>query len=92
MKHVSKSSQKGLLYMHAFESARQNKTTSLHDIYTTCSSAKKRAFYLCEKIRKEENSTSLGYIISHNCNFFSYAFETSKGLRILTAYNSFIIY
>lgn len=91
MKHISKNSQKGLQFLHAFEISRQNHVTSLQDVYASCSSAKKRALFLCEKKRQEENATSLGYIISHTCNFFTYAFLTAEGLRVETAYNSYII-
>lgn len=92
MKHISKNSQKGIQYLHAFNVAKQKEINSLHRVYAKCSTDKIRAFYRCEKKRQTENATSDGYIITHNANFFSYAFTTPEGLRIETAHNSYIIY
>ena len=86
MKHISKNSQKGLQYLHAFEIAQQP-----YKVYASFSTFKARAFRECENMRLNENAISMGYIISHNSNYFTYAFETSEGLRIETACNSYII-
>lgn len=91
MKHISKNSQKGLQYLHAFEIAQQKNIDNLYKVYGTFSTFKARAFRDCENMRVNENATSMGYIISHNSNFFSYAFETLEGLRVETACNSYII-
>ena len=92
MKHISKNSQKGMNYLHSFEIAKAKNIDCLEKVYGTYSTAKAHAFYLCERQRIKENATSDGYIIGSNCNVFTYAFETSEGLRIETAYNSYIIY
>ena len=91
MKHISKNSQKGLNYLHSFEVARAKNINCLEKVYGRYSNAKARAFYLCDLQRIKENATSDGYIIGSNCNVFTYAFETSEGLRIETACNSYII-
>ena len=91
MKHISKNSQKGMNYLHSFEIAKANNINSLDKVYGRYSNEKARAFYLCDLQRIEENATSDGYIIGANSSFFTYAFETSEGLRVETAYNSFII-
>ena len=91
MKHISKNSQKGIQYLHSFELAQEKNIDNLYKVYTTFSTFKERAFRECEERRRNENATSMGYIISHNSNFFTYAFKTSEGLRVETAYNSFII-
>lgn len=92
MKHISKTSQKGMNYLHSFEIAKANNVNCLEKVYGRYSTAKARAFYLCDLQRIKENATSDGYIIGSNCNVFTYAFETSEGLRIETACNSYIIY
>lgn len=91
MKHISKNSQKGISYLHSFDVAKAKNINSLVKVYGRYSDAKARAFYLCNLQRIKENATSDGYIISSNCNVFTYAFETSDGLRIETACNSYII-
>ena len=92
MKHISKNSQKGIQYLHSFEVAKANNINSLDKVYGRYSNEKARAFYLCDLQRIKENATSDGYIIGSNCMQFTYAFETSEGLRVETACNSFIIY
>lgn len=91
MKHISKNSQKGLQYLHAFEIAQQKNLDNLYKVYASFSTFKARAFRECENIRLNENAKSMGYIISHNSNYFTYAFKTSEGLRVETACNSYII-
>lgn len=91
MKQISKNSQKGLQYLHAFEIAQQKNLDNLYKVYTTFSTSKARAFRDCEERRRNENATSMGYIIGANSSFFTYAFKTSEGLRVETAYNSYII-
>ena len=91
MKHISKNSQKGMNYLHSFELAKAKNINCLEKVYGRYSNAKARAFYLCDLQRIKENATSDGYIIGSNCNVFTYAFETSEGLRIETACNSYII-
>ena len=92
MKHISKNSQKGIHYLHSFEVAKANNVNSLDKVYGRYSNEKARAFFHCELQRIKENATSDGYIIGSNCNVVTYAFETPEGLRVETAYNSFIIY
>ena len=92
MKHISKNSQKGINYLHSFEVAKAKNINCLDKVYGRYSNAKARAFYLCDLQRIKENATSDGYIIGSNCNVFTYAFETSEGLRIETPCNSYIIY
>lgn len=92
MKHISKNSQKGMHYLHSFEVAKEKDINSLEKVYGRYSNEKARAFYLCNIQRIKENATSDGYIIGSNCNVFTYAFETSEGLRVETACNSYIIY
>ena len=91
MKHISKNSQKGMNYLHSFEVAKANNIDNLYKVYSSFSTFKERAFRECENMRLNENAISMGYIISHNSNYFTYAFETSEGLRIETACNSYII-
>lgn len=91
MKHISKNSQKGMNYLHSFEVAKTNNINSLNKVYGQYSTAKARAFYLCNIQRINENATSDGFIISSNSNVFTYAFETLEGLRVETACNSYII-
>lgn len=92
MKHISKNSQKGINYLHSFEIAKANNINCLEKVYGRYSNEKARAFYLCDLQRINEKATSDGYIIGSNCNVFTYAFETSEGLRVETACNSYIIY
>ena len=91
MKQISKNSQKGLQYLHAFELAQEKNINCLEKVYGRFSTSKACAFMDCEERRRNENATSAGYIIGANSSFFTYAFKTSEGLRVETAYNSFII-
>lgn len=92
MKHISKNSQKGMHYLHSFEVARAKDIDCLEKVYGRFSTSKACAFMDCKERRRNENAISAGYIIGSNCNVFTYAFETLEGLRIETAYNSYIIY
>lgn len=92
MKHISKNSQKGMHYLHSFDVAKAKGINCLEKVYGRYSNEKARAFFRCDLQRIKENAISEGYIIGANCNVFTYAFETSEGLRIETAYNSYIIY
>ena len=92
MKHISKNSQKGMNYLHSVKVAKAKDIDCLEIVYETYSTAKAHAFYLCDLQRIKENAISDGYIIGSNCMQFTYAFETSDGLRIETACNSYIIY
>lgn len=92
MKHISKNSQKGMNYLHSFEIARAKNIDCLEKVYGRFSSSKACAFMDCEERRRNENATSAGYIIGSNCSVFTYAFETTEGLRVETACNSYIIY
>ena len=91
MKHISKNSQKGINYLHSFEIARAKNIDCLEKVYGRYSTAKGYAFYQCEKTRQNEGGQP-GYIIGANSSVFTYAFETSEGLRVETACNSYIIY
>ncbi len=92
MKHISKNSKKGLQYLHAFKIAKNYNVNSLYKVYKNCSAAKYRAFENCETKRRQENALTDGYILGANCMQFTYAFETTEGLRVETACNSYIIY
>ena len=91
MIHISKNSQKGMNYLHSFEVAKSKDINTLEKVYGRYSTAKARAYMYCEKTRLNENATSAGYIIGSNCMQFTYAFETSEGLRVETACNTYII-
>lgn len=91
MKHVSKNSQKGMHYLHSFEVAKAKNIDCLEKVYGRFSTSKACAFMDCEERRLNENATSDGYIIGSNSMQFTYAFETSEGLRVETACNSYII-
>lgn len=92
MLRISKTSQKGMNYLHSFEIAKANNVNCLEKVYGRYSTAKARAFMDCEERRRNEKAISAGYIIGANCNVFTYAFETAEGLRVETACNSYIIY
>lgn len=91
MKHISKNSQKGMSYLHSFDVAVANNVNCLEKVYGRFSASKAYAFIDCEKRRLNENATSAGYIIGANSSVFTYAFETSEGLRVETVCNSYII-
>ena len=92
MKRISKNSQKGMNYLHSFEVAKAENIDCLEKVYGRFSTSKAYAFMHCEERRRNENAITPGYIIGANSSFFTYAFETSEGLRVETACNSFIIY
>lgn len=49
--------------------------TSLDDVYSSYSSAKMNAWIYCEKLAKQFSAVSSLYIIGHNSQTFSVAFE-----------------
>lgn len=92
MKHISKNSQKGMNYLHSFEVAKAKDIDRLEKVYTHFSNYKCAAFRACEQKRLlDDNAISLGYIISSNSNYFTYAYMSKRGLCVETYCNSYII-
>lgn len=87
MTRVKASSKKG---QQLLARARYIKGRCLADVYTTCSRAKQEAYDLCALQCTHENGENF-HICSHNSNFFSVAWEVENGVRMETAYNSFLI-
>ena len=92
MKHISKNSQKGMNYLHSFEVAKSKDIDRLEKVYTHFSNYKYAAFRAYEQKRLlDDNAISLGYIISSNSNYFTYAYMTKYGLCVETYCNSYIV-
>ena len=92
MKHISKNSQKGMNYLHSFDVAKAKNINCLEKVYTHFSNYKCAAFRACEQKRLlDDNAISLGYIISSNSNYFTYAYMTKYGLCVETYCNSYIV-
>lgn len=87
MTTIKLSTKKG---MTMFEKALNNQGTELHEIYKSYSTAKAQALEHCKALCYKENGYNFR-IISHNSMTFSVAWETEKGTRIETAYNSYLI-
>lgn len=70
--------------------ANNNEGVELYQIYSSYSTAKAKALEYCKALCYKENGYNFR-IISHNSQTFSVAWETEKGTRIETAYNSYLI-
>ena len=87
MTTIKSTTKKGMAML---ENARAYQGTELREIYSSYSTAKAQALEHCKELCNNENGNNFR-IISHNCNTFSVAWETEKGTRIETAYNSYLI-
>ena len=87
MKTIRKNSKKGQYYVRIYERA---EAQSVKEFYKKPSSSKIQADYECQQQCQAENGERYR-IISGNCFNFTAAWHTSKGLRVETANNSFII-
>lgn len=87
METIKPTTKTGRRYLDMYN--RANRET-LFQAYKTPSTDKTRADYQCRQQMAQEEGH--GYrIISYNCNFFSVAWRTAKGLRVETAYRSILV-
>ena len=87
MKTISENSRMGQRYIYLYERA---KARSVREFYKNPSNRKIEACNKCQWQCQAEQG--LRYrIIGGNCFYFTAAWHTSEGLRVETAYNSFII-
>lgn len=87
MKTIRKNSKRGQYYMYMYE---RTKAQSVEEYYKKPSSSKIQADSECRRQCQAENGERYR-ILSGNCFSFTAAWRTSKGLRVETASNSFII-
>lgn len=71
-------------------SARYNKGRDLSDVYKSWSYKKENAMKNCREMLVEEDGSDFR-IFASNCDTFSVAWNSPKGVRIETAYNSYLI-
>lgn len=72
------------------ESAKNYQGYYLQDVYSNYSHAKAKAWNYCFEQYIKDNGTNF-HICSHNSQTFTVAWETDEGMRIETAYNSYLI-
>ena len=72
------------------ESAKRYEGYNLRDVYSSYSYAKRNAWEWCYNQYIKDNGTNF-HICSHNSQTFTVAWETDEGVRIETAYNSYLI-
>ena len=88
MKRIKKTSKIGVWYLHRYENA---KATSVAQLYKRPSSAKLEAEKKCLLLMTQEHGG--GYrVLGGNIFCFTVAWKTADGLRVETAYNSYLIY
>lgn len=87
MKTIKSTTQRGENFVNAYN--RSNYFT-LNQAYKSYSTAKARAEHDCIERMKRENGRGFR-ILGTNCNYFTCGWMTDKGLRIETAYNSYLI-
>ena len=75
----------GFVYAH-----KMSQFSTIYEAYGRPSSAKCSAFRRCVDMCKKENGRDLK-ITGAGCHFFSVAWLTDEGLRVETAYNSYLI-
>lgn len=87
MKTINANTIKGQNLINAYNRARHS---YLYEVYGSYSTSKAVAERDC--IRKYLDEGGEGYrLISHNCNFFSVAWRVAEGLRVETAYGSYLV-
>lgn len=84
---IKKETKKG---QNMVESAKRYAGYYLQDVYGSYSQAKKSAWDWCYERYLEENGKNF-HITGCNRMQFTVAWETAEGLRIETAYNSYLI-
>ena len=87
MKTISKNSKLGRYYLYAYE---HSTTCSLFDVYKKPSDRKIRANKNCQLRCAAEKGDNYK-IITASIFTFTVAWQTAQGLRVETAYNSYII-
>lgn len=87
MKTIDKNSKLGKCYLYAYEHSNMQ---NIYDAYKKPSSAKIQADKNCQRQCYVENGYAYR-IISASHFIFTVAWQTAQGLRIETAYNSYII-
>lgn len=84
---LKKETKRGQEFIYAHKMSRY---TDIHEAYGRPSSAKCAAFRKCVEMCNKENGMRLR-ITRAGRHFFSVAWLTDAGLRVETAYNSYII-
>ena len=87
MKTINANTKQGRRWLEAYECSNYD---NIFQCYWRPSAAKVRAFCLCATIADKENGHGLK-VIGYSCHFFSVAWQTAEGLRVETAYNSYIV-
>lgn len=87
MKRIKKSSKAGSLYLYKYERA---KTTSVKQFYKRPSSAKVMAEEACLCRMRQEHGENYKIIGGNTCSFTA-AWRTTKGLRVETRVNSYLV-
>lgn len=72
------------------ETARHNEGFFLYEVYKTASDAKANAWERCLILCEKENGINF-HICSHNAQCFTVAWEVENGVRIETAYSSYLV-
>ena len=88
MKRIRKTSKIGAYYLRRYENA---KATSVAQLYKRPSSAKLSAEKECLSLMAQEHGESYR-VLGGSAFCFTVAWKTADGLRVETAYNSYLIY
>lgn len=84
---LKKETKRGQGFVYAYKTS---KFSSIYEVYNRPSSAKCSAFRRCVDMCNKENGDGLK-ITGAGVQFFSVAWMTDAGLRVETAYNSYLV-
>jgi len=87
MEIIKASTQRGQRFIYSYNSS---SARTLSDVYLKCSSRKQSAYDSCLRAMHEEGGHDFR-IIGSNCMQFTVAWRVADGLRVETAYNSYIV-
>lgn len=87
MKTIKATTKKGQEFINAYN---RSKVASIYECYTNPSTAKVRAERDCIYMMCNEGGYS-PRITGYNCMQFTFAFQTTEGLRVETASSSYIV-
>ena len=87
MEHIKASTKKG---QNLLRRAKHNEGEYLSDVYGRYSSAKEDGYRYCRDLCKEVGGENFR-IVSHNCDFFSVAFDTDTHVYVITVAHDYCI-
>lgn len=87
MEIIKMSTKRGQGFIEAYN---RSDVRELGEVYRKCSSRKEHAYQDCARMMVKESGWDFR-IIGHNCMQFTVAWRVEDGLRVETAYSSYLV-